>query len=722
MDVNKMLRPLGSLAIVLTVILSAVDGRGEVAEWDEPDLDTWSYVNGFGGGPRLGAPSFGGIFVDEQTGQFAPNDSQGPARLGSMLMAFETTSQIAAGLEPDRYQVSRVTVAARSKDGSVGSLPYTNQSITPDNLLAEANNGGISSRQPMELFGVGFRGGYEGFALGPDQSGQRFAESTPTYLSGGGGYASYPVIGDGTGGYIDVSNNLTGGFSATAEGNNTAPFSAVPWSIGTTEFNEGESVPNDTTFTFDLDLALPGVTEYLQESLAEGAVGFYLSSVHPAAQPGSPGGGAYPQWYAKEAVGVFAGAEAATLAIEYTIASDTLPGDYDGNGTVDESDYAAWKLAYGNTVIVGEGADGNGNGLIDAADYAVWRDALRTGNHEGHAATVPEPSALGLLLGLLLPPPCFVTAARRNRRGPGKKIAKQSEDSRSGFTLVELLVTIAIIVILVAMLLPAVQSPREVARRCSCRNNLRQLGLATMLYNDTKGHLPPPKAGQVSATSDHGSTLVLLLPYLEEGSLYETYDITKPISDPANRQVTTGTIATYLCASMQVPTGGASGGGTPYGYGSYLISTREDYRPFHNTGAFATVSVAEPYRLELKHITDGLSNTLLMGEINYPFGDAELLPSADNPPAPGQGGGFAWAQGYWVLAWGHMASSTPQFFNNNQRRAPANTLRTFRSDHPGGVNFVMLDGSVRFISEDSDPDVRRTLVTRDGGEVVAELN
>ncbi|QDT70280.1 Type II secretion system protein G precursor [Planctomycetes bacterium MalM25] len=290
-----------------------------------------------------------------------------------------------------------------------------------------------------------------------------------------------------------------------------------------------------------------------------------------------------------------------------------------------------------------------------------------------------------------------------------------------GFTLVELLVVIAIIGILVALLLPAVQAARETARRCLCRSNLRQVGLATLMYHDVNRTLPPPKAGEVGATTDHGSALVLLLPYLEEGSLYATYDIEKKISDPVNRLVTTGTIPAYLCPSMRPPTVAASGGGQPYGYGSYLISTREQYQPVINTGAFDNVSADKPYRLSLAEVTDGTSQTLLAGEINYPFGEAELLPSADNPPLPGQGGAFAWAQGYWILAWGHMSGEAPQLFNNNDKHAAPLSLRTFRSDHPGGVNFVKLDGSVLFLTDDSDTELRRALVTRAGDEVVATL-
>lgn len=402
----------------VVVILSTVLCRGEEAMWAKPAIDTWSYVNSFSGGSRLQAPSFGGISLDSETNRFFENDLQGPARLGSFLMAFETDNTVDAGLDPSRYAINSATVTVRSQSGSVGEMPYTDQPITPDSLLAEALGGGMGSQQPFELFGVGFRDGYEGFALGPDQSGDRFAESTAVYSAGDGGYVAYPVVGDSQGGYADVSNNFTGGFSATTADNQTEPFEATPWSIGTTALNIGEAIPNDTTFTFDIDLALPGVVDYLQQSLAEGAVGFYLSSIHPAAQPGGAGGGSYPQWYAKEAVGIFGNAEAPTFALDFTILP--LAGDYDNNGSVDELDYDAWQTAYGTTVSpVGSGADGNGDGVVNAADYTLWRDAQ--GTSTVGARTVPEPSAgVYALAAILTASFCFGQIAYTSPRGPRK--------------------------------------------------------------------------------------------------------------------------------------------------------------------------------------------------------------------------------------------------------------------------------------------------------------
>ncbi|MEM9185792.1 MAG: DUF1559 domain-containing protein [Planctomycetota bacterium] len=296
---------------------------------------------------------------------------------------------------------------------------------------------------------------------------------------------------------------------------------------------------------------------------------------------------------------------------------------------------------------------------------------------------------------------------------------------RTGFTLVELLVVIAIIGILITLLLPAVQSSREAARRFSCKNNLKQIGLATLNYHDVNGHLPPPKATG-GKFEDRGSTLVLLLPYLEDAALYALYDFELSINAEVNRAVTTKTVPAYLCPSMQTPTEGASGGGTPYGLGSYLISTRTTYyktgaeEPFRPDGAFDHVDGGVRYGLKLGDILDGTSKTLLMGEINYSFGDEMPVESVDAPLEPGKISAFSWAHGYWAKAWGHMAADFPLLYNRKETPiaffAP-HFYRTFRSDHPSGVHFVLLDGSVDTLPDETDPEVRRSLVTRAGEEV-----
>ena len=695
------------IAFLTTVFCSAMvsPSWAELATWTQPDLDSWVYVNASYAGTRLLGPTFsGGFSVDPQSDEFVPRSASDPARLGSTLLAFETTDSIPAGLLPEQYLIQSVKVTARVDDGSSGDLYYETQPATPSQYLADFQGGGLDSQQAMELYGVGFRENYAGFALGVQQEGLRFSEATFPYSGSDGGYVVYPTVGDETnpGSYTDVSNNITGGFSAAEQDGNTGPFATTPWAVGTADLTVGEAIPEETTFEFQLDLALPGVEQYVQQSLADGALGFMLSSLHSTTQQG--GAGAYPQWFLRESI-VFPGAELPTLEISYTINADLVSGDFDRDHDVDGNDFLRWQREFGTDVFpTGSGADSNGDGVVGGADLASWQGNFSATPSAVRGLSVPEPASGLLLLSAL------ALFARPRRSRPNTR------HRRAGFTLVELLVVIAVIGVLIALLLPAVQSAREAARRCSCRNNLRQIGLATMNFHDTTGHLPPPKMGD-AGTTPLGSTLVLLLPFLEEGTRFAQYDQTKPIHDPHNAPITTGTVDVYLCPSMRLPEGSPANGDLPLGPGSYVISTRTDYKPFTNNGAFDNVASDGKYHLAFRHITDGTSNTLLAGEINYAFQDQELPASATGGSAPGQRSSFAWAEGYWLQAWGHMASSLPVLFNNNEQYLPPFSSRTYRSDHPGGVQFVMLDGSVQFLADDSDPTVREALVTRAGGGI-----
>jgi prepilin-type N-terminal cleavage/methylation domain-containing protein/prepilin-type processing-associated H-X9-DG protein len=302
----------------------------------------------------------------------------------------------------------------------------------------------------------------------------------------------------------------------------------------------------------------------------------------------------------------------------------------------------------------------------------------------------------------------------------GREPRSENVRSCSGFTLVELLVVIAIIGILVALLLPAIQAARECARRLGCQNNLKQIGLAVQNYASANHHLPPPRMG-VGQFTEYGSVFVTLLPYLEEASRFSQYDQTKNADDPANLPITSQPVDIYLCPSMRLPRAVPSGLDEKLGPGSYIISTRTAYGLYLKLdGAFANPSADGHYSLGFKNITDGTSKTLLVGETN--FGHQKWL--WDDGPDIGtpMWGDQTWARGYWWYAWGHMSSADPTLYNNTDKYNPPDSVRCFRSDHPGGVQFVMLDGSVRFLPTDSDPLVRNALVTRAGGETNANID
>jgi len=210
-----------------------------------------------------------------------------------------------------------------------------------------------------------------------------------------------------------------------------------------------------------------------------------------------------------------------------------------------------------------------------------------------------------------------------------------TRDSRlvsRAFTLVELLVVIAIIGILVAMLLPAVRAAREAARRCQCRNNLKQIGLATQLFHDTHGTLPPPviypdgggllykKENGDTRGQSMGSTFVMLLPYLEQANLCAAIEIEEPITSAANRPLVETMLPAYTCPSMYLPNGTDGYSLAP---GSYIISAGlnalKSYSRAGMNGAFTALPGTDygdkpsdvpkrwKYKLSYRQITDGVS-------------------------------------------------------------------------------------------------------------------
>jgi prepilin-type N-terminal cleavage/methylation domain-containing protein len=300
-----------------------------------------------------------------------------------------------------------------------------------------------------------------------------------------------------------------------------------------------------------------------------------------------------------------------------------------------------------------------------------------------------------------------------------------------GFTLIELLVVIATIAILIALLLPAVQQAREAARRSSCKNNLKQIGLAIHNYHDIYRCFPNANSGGLSYSALSASSLFAsILPYIEQAASYNKYDFTLPNSDPYNQGVTGQRIGLYQCPTASIPRH-VPGCDQDHGRapGTYAVNIgSRDYnqywsfygspRPDLNGPIVYTDSVSG--RTAMRDVTDGTSNTLLVGETAYNLPDYLFSSSAD---CAGQS---RYSFTYWANPYpGSTACTTQYAFNPHDIAGDGifdpNWTRSFRSDHIGGVQFVLADGSVHFISENVDAGLLDALATRNGRELVEDF-
>lgn len=344
-----------------------------------------------------------------------------------------------------------------------------------------------------------------------------------------------------------------------------------------------------------------------------------------------------------------------------------------------------------------------------------------------------------------------------------KSIYCCAKNSRSAFTLVELLVVIAIIGILIGMLLPAVQQVREAARRISCANNLRQMGLATLNYESAHMKFPESYRLATNAPTNRGwSAQAIILPFIEQGNLFSTINFDLEYVDASqtldsgngSQPLRSARVPVYLCPSEINDRVRTDGSGQPIHYplnyaanaGVWFVYDPET----GNTGQGAlTTSRGNP----IASFTDGTSNTLFFGEVKaftpY-FRNAGLSGDVAMPTNPADigalGGDFKLTTGHteWVDGRVHQTSFTATFspntivpFNDsssgqtldvdwtNQQEGNSTTARTYaaitsRSFHNGGVNTCRADGSVHFESSDITPAVWQAKATRNGGEVVTE--
>ena len=318
------------------------------------------------------------------------------------------------------------------------------------------------------------------------------------------------------------------------------------------------------------------------------------------------------------------------------------------------------------------------------------------------------------------------------------------QSKRTGFTLVELLVVIAIIGILMALLLPAVQYAREAGRNTSCKNNMRQVAIATLAYHEVQNKFPYATINRLesdAAGNSYHSGFVLLMPFLEGDAVASRWDANEPRNSTVdndgdgyyNAILTQAIIPTYLCPSMAMPPAPLADNRGPssyifnagtknvmeYPYDANDDGVREVFdgavipiaRMIDDDGNGVDDDVdagmpASPNRraTSLSDITDGTSLTYLMGETDFaPAG----VPSTDY--------GAVWSYGYFY-SWG---TTFHKFKDHNNT---ATTFGAFRSQHPKGANFALVDASVRFVADTIAPATQAAYATRSGKEVISEGN
>jgi prepilin-type N-terminal cleavage/methylation domain-containing protein/prepilin-type processing-associated H-X9-DG protein len=314
---------------------------------------------------------------------------------------------------------------------------------------------------------------------------------------------------------------------------------------------------------------------------------------------------------------------------------------------------------------------------------------------------------------------------------------------RHGFTLVELLVVIAIIGILIALLLPAVQAAREAARRTQCTNHLKQLGLALHNYHDTIGSFPPGRLTYPVVYSPQAH----LLPFLEQANLAGliNYNITFVGADAAtwpNAAAARTTVPLYTCPSDvgQVPA-------SPFGATNYVGNVGSGTVDNGNLNAGPIDGVFfRASSIKFRDITDGTTHTVAFGEMLLGNGTADVSPTGqpardpsrevlvlptgtlttpDNCTNPAKGSwwaerGVRWMQGsYGYSLYNHYYTpNSPTCDCNASSRAAG--LTSARSNHPGGVNVLLCDGSVHFVAENVTLEIWRGLATRRGKEAMGE--
>lgn len=295
--------------------------------------------------------------------------------------------------------------------------------------------------------------------------------------------------------------------------------------------------------------------------------------------------------------------------------------------------------------------------------------------------------------------------------------ARKKAKTASGFTIVELLVVIAVIAVLAGLLFPAIQSVRETGRRTECLNHCRQIGMALQGYQVSYRSLPPGWISETPVDRPGWGWASLILPYLEQDNLRNLVDYKVQFSLPAMSSVRTTVIPLFLCPSDTAPEISridfipppppAPFVAAPFhdppstdvelfvsksNYSGVFGTTEIEPDPANGTGVFFRNS-----RIRTNDIKDGLSSTIIVGERR---GDLGTVTWVGVEPLV-------------VESAARIVATTDHTPNH-----PDEHFEDFHSAHREGVHFVFADCSTRMISNDIDPQTYRALATRAGGEII----
>jgi prepilin-type N-terminal cleavage/methylation domain-containing protein len=305
-------------------------------------------------------------------------------------------------------------------------------------------------------------------------------------------------------------------------------------------------------------------------------------------------------------------------------------------------------------------------------------------------------------------------------------------EQRRGFTLVELLVVIAIIGILVALLLPAVQSAREAARRTQCINNLKQIGLAIHNFHDSRQWLPPTHTGGAPPNDKYGTWFVVILPYLEQQALYDQFDLTVPWdqgNNPTAAALRGASLPGYLCPTRRsgiqmsdnVPQVGATG---DYAATSVADPNVGNYQWQHQApsvlwgpmiGARRNGTEWTP-RTNFASDVDGTSNTMYVGEKHIFIKD---INKGGSSGGSADGNLYITQQTGWYEDHNVRNTAHPNGLGRGPQDNRSGRYHTLGSWHPGICQFLFGDGSVHAINNNIDLTTLTNLGDRRDGETVA---